>query len=88
MTKNEELKIWEDNLEILNDQLRAAYRFKNASAALDIRVRISTTLDMIERLKKEGQSDPNGSVSSAIPSHIKVAKKPPMDFNGINLAWK
>lgn len=87
LTLKEELEQWYENYETIKTQIRAAYRFKNKDAALKLRVRLVTTIDMIHRLEKEGNSDTNSRVSASVSRYIKVANNPPVNFKSVHRIW-
>lgn len=84
LTLSAEYKQWLENYEILKDQMRAAYRFKNANKALELRARMTTTIDMIRRLEKEGNTYSGHAVSAPVTGNVKVAKHSPMYLKSIN----
>lgn len=91
LTIKEEYDQWLVNYEILLNQLRASYRFKNIQRIEEINKRILNTQVQIAicalRLKKEGNSDPKSPVGAPVSGDVKVRKHAPVDLKGIHWVW-
>jgi len=92
MTLKEEYKQWLVNYESLLIQMRAAYRFKNKKAIVDLEKRILNTqvqIAMCSRaLEQEGNTDSNNIVGSSVNRDVKVRKHSPMNLGSINWNWR
>lgn len=88
LTLIEEYNQWLDNYDILLNQLRAAYRFKNKRAINDINKRVLNTqvqISMCARaLKKQGYADPCYTVSPSIGGHIQFPQYASMKLQGVS----
>jgi hypothetical protein len=91
MTSKEELNLWIKNYDILKEELRAAFFFKNQSAIDDISSRLINTQRMIAEciysLEKNSGGYANNSVGSAIGSGVDVTDYPAMDFGCPDGYW-
>lgn len=88
LTPIQEYRQWLENYEILLEQLKGAWRFKNLKAIDELNKRILNTQVQIaicaRALEKERKAKSQGIISSAISRYIQVRKHTPMDLNSIN----
>lgn len=88
LTPLQEYDQWLDNYDILLEQLRAAYRFKNQAKIPELHKRILQTQMQIamsaKALKEIGNAHARNVISAPISADVKVRKHTPVNLKSID----